>query len=253
MKNYITTFIAHAGVCSRRQAIELVRSGRVTINHYPCTDPSRVLAANETVRIDGAPVEPETKRVYIMLNKPDGCICACSSPFEEKTVLDYVPAAREYRIYPVGRLDKNSTGLLLLTNDGAWAQKLAHPSFNIAKEYVARLDRQLSYEDFGRIIKGVRLDDGFIKPDFIRRTTKRTEILVRIHSGKKHIVRRLFKHFGYNVLELKRSAFGSLRLDVKPGQWRYLKSEEVANIAQEENVLKRPPLKRERTVQRRIS
>lgn len=225
----LNKYLAHAGVCSRRKAEEYIKQGAVTINgRVERTCGYRVIE-NDTVVCLGRTVIPE-KKVYILLNKPAGYVTTVSDEEGRATVIDLIPKSLG-RIYPVGRLDKETTGLLLLTNDGELAQRLAHPRYDVPKVYIAKLDRPFSQEDMERLKKGVMLLDGFIKPDAVEYAGKHFVVKIQIHCGKNRIVRRIFKHLGYSVQVLFRSHYAGISdKGLALGRWRFLSPYEVTHL-----------------------
>ena len=227
----LNKFIANSGVCSRREADTLIQSGVVTVNGEVVTElGTKVNVLTDDVRFNGQRLKGEEK-VYIVMNKPKGYVTTASDPHAEKTVLDLVKNCPS-RVYPVGRLDKNTTGVLMLTNDGEIAERLTHPSYDKKKIYQVALDRPLSEEDYERILSGIELSDGEVRADeleYIDAKDKR-KLGIEIHSGKNRIVRRIFENLGYNVKALDRVYFAGLtKKGLKKGEWRYL-TEGEANI-----------------------
>jgi 23S rRNA pseudouridine2605 synthase len=229
----LATYLAHAGICSRRKADGLVRQGLVTLNGQVVCEPGTPVLPQDLVCYAGQLVKLESK-IYILLNKPAGYLSAVSDDEHgRKTVLDLVEGACDERLYPVGRLDYQTTGLIVLTNDGDFAQRLAHPSYEVVKIYQAILNRDLKTSDLNAIYNGVPLEDGFMQVDDIFYANQHDDrnIIVVIHSGKKRVVRRLFEHVGYEVLALDRVQYAGLtKQDLKVGQWRFLTPQEVANL-----------------------
>ena len=226
----LNKYIAHCGVCSRRDAAELVRQGKVKVNGTPVLEPGYKMADTDSVTVNGKKVFPEKNLVYILLNKPKDCITTASDTHGRKTVMDLVRSATPERVYPVGRLDRNTTGVLLLTNDGELAQKLSHPSFEVRKTYEVRLDKPLSKADFDKIVAGVTLDDGLVNVDALAHPDPkdRSVVGIEIHSGRNRIVRRLFESLGYDVRNLDRVVFANLtKKNVDRGKWRFLQEKEV--------------------------
>lgn len=226
----LNKFVAHAGICSRRDAAELVKSGKVTVNGETITEPGFKVNGSEDIRFGGKKITARRNLVYILLNKPKDFITTLEDPQGRKTVLDLVKKATPERIYPVGRLDRNTTGVLLLTNDGELAQKLSHPSYQVKKIYEVKLDKPLVKRDFDTLLKGVTLEDGFIAPDGLAYADAKDKsvIGIEIHSGRNRIVRRLFEHLGYDVRSLDRVMYGSLtKKNVERGKWRFLTEKEV--------------------------
>lgn len=229
----LNRYISNAGVCSRRKADELIQSGVVTVNGEAVTElGTKVDPAKDEIRYNGERLKRE-KMVYVLLNKPKDFITTTDDPQERKTVMQLVAKASKERIYPVGRLDRNTTGLLLLTNDGALAEKLSHPRNNISKIYHIELSKNLTQGDFNKIQFGLELEDGFIKPDDISYVQGggRNEIGIQIHSGKNRIVRRIFESLGYEVLKLDRVVYANLtKKDLPRGRWRYLEEKELIQL-----------------------
>lgn len=225
----LNRFIANSGVCSRREADTLIQAGVVTVNGEVVTElGTKVNIHDDDIRFNGERLKGEEK-VYLIMNKPKGYVTTASDPHAEKTVIDLLKGCSS-RVYPVGRLDKNTTGVLLLTNDGEIAERLTHPSYDKKKIYQVSLDRALSEEDYHKILEGVSLTDGDVKADeleFIDANDKR-KIGIEIHSGKNRIVRRIFDSLGYNVKALDRVYFAGLtKKNLPRGHWRYLTQEEV--------------------------
>lgn len=190
----------------------------------------RLALPPDSVTVNGKKVFPEKNLVYILLNKPKDCITTASDTHGRKTVMDLVRSATPERVYPVGRLDRNTTGVLLLTNDGELAQKLSHPSFEVRKTYEVRLDKPLSKADFDKIVAGVTLDDGLVNVDALAHPDPkdRSVVGIEIHSGRNRIVRRLFEALGYDVRNLDRVVFANLtKKNVDRGKWRFLQEKEV--------------------------
>ena len=225
----LNRFIANSGVCSRREADTLIQAGVVTVNGEVVTElGTKVNIHDDDIRFNGERLKGEEK-VYLIMNKPKGYVTTASDPHAEKTVIDLLKGCSS-RVYPVGRLDKNTTGVLLLTNDGEIAERLTHPSYDKKKIYQVSLDKELSEEDYHKILEGVSLTDGDVKADeleFIDANDKR-KIGIEIHSGKKRIVRRIFDSLGYNVKALDRVYFAGLtKKGLKKGEWRYLTEGEI--------------------------
>lgn len=225
----LNRFIANSGVCSRREADTLIQAGVVTVNGEVVTElGTKVNIHDDDIRFNGERLKGEEK-VYLIMNKPKGYVTTASDPHAEKTVIDLLKGCSS-RVYPVGRLDKNTTGVLLLTNDGEIAERLTHPSYDKKKIYQVSLDRELSEEDYHKILEGVSLTDGDVKADeleFIDANDKR-KIGIEIHSGKNRIVRRIFDSLGYNVKALDRVYFtGLTKKGLKKGEWRYLTEGEI--------------------------
>lgn len=225
----LNVFLAHAGLCSRRMADELIKKGEITINHGVIKEPGYKIKDNDTVRYKKKVVKlGAIPLVTIALNKPAGFITTVSDDKNRETVMDLLDSKIKTRVYPIGRLDRNTTGLLLLTNDGDLANGLAHPKFNIKKVYHVTLSRELTDDHLELIKKGVRLVDGFIKVDNIARDMQKYRAKVTLHSGKYRIVRRIFESLGYTVRKLDRINFGGITKKGLPeGQYRFLSKTEV--------------------------
>ena len=225
----LNKFIANSGVCSRREADTLIQAGVVTVNGEVVTElGTKVNIYTDDIRFNGERLRGEEK-VYLIMNKPKGYVTTASDPHADKTVIDLVKGCKS-RVYPVGRLDKNTTGVLLLTNDGEIAERLTHPSYDKKKIYQVSLDKELSEDDYKKILEGVTLTDGEVKADeleYIDPKDKR-KIGIEIHSGKNRIVRRIFDSLGYTVKALDRVYFAGLtKKGLKKGEWRYLTEGEV--------------------------
>lgn len=229
----LNRFIANAGVCSRRKADELIAAGEILLNGQVVTElGTKVKPLEDEVKYKGDVLKLEPI-VYLLLNKPKDYITTTDDPQERKTVMDLVKKASRERIYPVGRLDRNTTGLLILTNDGLLADKLAHPRNNISKIYQVELNKAFSQGDFNKMKFGLELEDGFIKPDDISYIAgaDKNIIGIQIHSGKNRIVRRMFEHLGYEIEKLDRTVYGTLtKKDLPRGRWRHLTDEELSKL-----------------------
>ena len=227
----LNKFIANSGVCSRREADTMIQAGVVSVNGVVVTElGTKVNIFNDEVRFNGELLRGESK-VYIVMNKPKGYVTTASDPHADKTVMDLLKNCTA-RVFPVGRLDKATTGVLMFTNDGDVAEKLAHPSYDKKKIYQVTLDRDLSQEDFDQIMAGVELNDGIIAADELEYVDEgnHKKLGIEIHSGKNRIVRRIFEHLGYDVKGLDRVYFAGLtKKGLKRGEWRYL-TENEANI-----------------------
>jgi len=226
-------FIAQAGLTSRRKAVELIKNGNVTVNGAIAREPGYDVKGKDSVKVNGKLIKKEAKTVYILLNKPAGYVSTVKDERGRNTVLDLVPKKIKERIYPVGRLDYNTTGLLLLTNDGDLANKLAHPRFAIKKQYHVVLDREVPESVIMRIKKGIKLSDGLIKVDYIRywSENKKNHIKLILHSGKHRIVRRLFAYLGYTVKSLDRFGYASFsKKGLSKGSLRMLTDKEVSAL-----------------------
>ena len=229
----LNRFISNAGICSRRKADELIAAGVVSVNGEPVSElGTKVNPMVDDIRYNGQLLKRE-KMVYVLLNKPKDYITTTDDPQERKTVMELVDKASKERIYPVGRLDRNTTGLLLMTNDGELADKLSHPKNSISKIYQVELNRNLSQGDFNKIAFGLELEDGLIKPDEVKYVTggAKNEIGIQIHSGKNRIVRRIFESLGYEVEKLDRVIYANLtKKDLTRGRWRYLTDQEIIQL-----------------------
>jgi 23S rRNA pseudouridine2605 synthase len=227
----LNKYIAHGGICSRRDAADLIRVGKVTVNGQTITEPGTKVLPTDTVKVNGKKVTISRNFVYILLNKPKDYITTTDDPQGRKTVLDLVRQATQERVFPVGRLDRNTSGVLLLTNDGDLAQKLAHPSHEIKKIYHVTLDKALTKADFDKIIGGeVKLEDGPALVDVLAYADPKdkTQIGLEIHSGRNRIVRRIFEHLGYDVRGLDRVMYAGLtKKNVQRGTWRLLTEKEI--------------------------
>ena len=225
----VNRYVSLSGLCSRRTADELISAGRITINEQVADVLGTKVNADDVVRYDGE-VLTLRRYVYVLLNKPKDYITTMDDPENRRTVMELVEDATSERIVPAGRLDRNTTGLLLLTNDGDLIQKLTHPSSEIAKIYAVELDKPLSQKDFSQILEGIPLDDGLARVDALAWPEPRDKKLVglSLHSGKNRIVRRIFEHLGYDVQRLDRVSYAGLtKKDLPRGHWRYLSEKEV--------------------------
>jgi 23S rRNA pseudouridine2605 synthase len=226
----LNKFIAHSGICSRRDAAELVKAGKVVVNGEKILEPGHKVSDKDDIKVNGKKLFIRRNLVYILINKPKDYITTTEDPQGRKTVLDIIRNATEERVYPIGRLDRNTTGVLLLTNDGELAQKLSHPSYEIKKIYEVKLDKPLIKKDFDTILNGVTLEDGFIAPDSMAYADSKDKsvIGIEIHSGRNRIVRRIFEHMGYDVRNLDRVMYANLtKKNVDRGKWRFLTEKEV--------------------------
>ena len=225
----LNKFLANAGVCSRREADEFIQAGLVTVNGEVVTELGTKILRTDEVKFHDAVVSWE-KKVYVLLNKPKDYVTTSDDPQQRKTVMDLVKDVCPERIYPVGRLDRNTTGVLLLTNDGDLASKLTHPKFLKKKVYHVHLDKNLTSHDMDQIREGITLDDGEIKADAIEYADDRdkSQVGIEIHSGKNRIVRRIFDSLGYRVTKLDRVQFAGLtKKNLRRGDWRFLTEKEV--------------------------
>lgn len=225
----LNKYLANAGVCSRREADEFIQAGVVKVNGEIVTELGTKVKRSDEVHFHDQLVNIE-KKVYILLNKPKDYVTTADDPQNRKTVMDLVKGACRERIYPVGRLDRNTTGVLLLTNDGELATKLTHPQFLKKKIYHVYLDKNVTAADMKQIADGIELEDGEIHADAIdyASETDRKQVGIEIHSGRNRIVRRIFEHLGYKVIRLDRVYFAGLtKKNVRRGDWRFLTEQEV--------------------------
>ena len=225
----LNKYLANAGVCSRREADEFIQAGVVTVNGEVVTELGTKVMRTDEVKFHDQPVTLE-KKVYVLLNKPKDYVTTSDDPQQRKTVMDLVQNVCPERIYPVGRLDRNTTGVLLLTNDGDLASKLTHPKFLKKKVYHVYLDKNVTAHDMQQIATGIQLEDGEIKADAIEYAsdTDKSQVGIEIHSGKNRIVRRIFESLGYRVVKLDRVQFAGLtKKNLRRGDWRFLTEKEV--------------------------
>ena len=225
----LNKFLANAGICSRREADEFIQAGVVTVNGQVVTELGTKVLRTDEVKFHDQPVKME-KKVYVLLNKPKDCVTTSDDPQQRKTVMDLVKDACPERIYPVGRLDRNTTGVWLLTNDGDLASKLTHPKFLKKKIYHVFLDKNVTAHDMQQIATGITLDDGEVHADAIEYAspTDKSQVGIEIHSGKNRIVRRIFESLGYRVVKLDRVQFAGLtKKNLRRGDWRFLSEKEV--------------------------
>ena len=228
----LNKFLANAGICSRREADEFIQAGVVSVNGEVVTELGTKILRTDVVKFHDQPVSIE-KKVYVLLNKPKDYVTTSDDPQQRKTVMDLVKNACPERIYPVGRLDRNTTGVLLLTNDGDLASKLTHPKYLKKKIYHVYLDKNVTAHDLQQIAEGIQLEDGEIKADDVQyaHPTDKKQVGIEIHSGKNRIVRRIFESLGYRVQKLDRVQFAGLtKKNLKRGDWRYLTEEEVDRL-----------------------
>lgn len=226
----LNRYIANAGICSRREADKLIEAGAIQVNGKIVTELGTKISATDKVMYGDQTINREKLR-YLLLNKPKGYITTVDDPEKRKTVMTLVQGACKERIYPVGRLDRNTTGLLLFTNDGNIAKKLTHPRFGITKIYHVELDRNLSKIDFTKISEGIKLDDGFIKVDdieYVGDGKDKKQIGLKLHSGKNRVVRRIFESLDYKVIKLDRVYYAGLtKKNLPRGEWRFLDEMEI--------------------------
>ena len=225
----LNKFLSNAGICSRREADNYIEAGLVTVNGVVVTELGTKVSPSDDVRFNSERINPERK-VYVLLNKPKDCVTTVDDPQERKTVLDCLRGIGKERIYPVGRLDRNTTGVLLLTNDGDMAAKLTHPKFMKKKIYHVTCDKNVAMSDMDLLVNGIELEDGHVYADEVTYVNDgdRSQIGIEIHSGKNRIVRRMLEHLGYRVNKLDRVLFAGLtKKNLRRGDWRYLTDKEV--------------------------
>lgn len=227
----LNKYVAHSGICSRRDAAKLIKEGKVLVNGLVLNEPGYRVQENDKVSMDGQKLTPQKNFVYVLLNKPKDFLTTTEDDRGRRTVMELVKGATEDRLYPIGRLDRNTTGILLLTNDGDLAQKLSHPKFESKKIYQVTLDKDVTKRDFDTIVAGVVLDDGPARVDRLAYLEKKNEIGLEIHSGRNRIVRRIFESLGYDVVKLDRVMYAGLtKKNVSRGHWRYLTDKEIINL-----------------------
>lgn len=229
----LNKYIANAGICSRREADELISTGAVAVNGKVITEMGYKVKPGDEVQYGGETIRPE-KNVYILLNKPKDYITTVDDPEKRKTVLELIAGACKERVYPVGRLDRSTTGVLLLTNDGGLTKLLTHPRYLKKKIYHVTLDKVLKSADLDKIAEGLVLEDGPIKVDeisYVEGAESKKEVGIEIHSGKNRIVRRIFESLGYDVVKLDRVYFAGLtKKDLPRGKWRFLSQKEISML-----------------------
>ncbi|MEM8527341.1 MAG: pseudouridine synthase [Bacteroidota bacterium] len=226
----LNKFIAHSGVCSRRQAAELVKTGKIKVNGTVLKEPGYQLEAGDRVEYKGKVLAIEGKKVYLLMNKPKNTITTLKDEKGRRTVHDLIKSKVEERVYPVGRLDRNTLGLLVLTNDGDLAQRLAHPSYEIQKYYEVTLDKVVTEKHIEQIKAGLELEDGPTPVDAVHFLDEKdkTQVGIKIHIGRNRIVRRIFEHLGYQVKRLDRTYYAGLtKKDLPRGWFRHLTEQEV--------------------------
>lgn len=227
----LSKYIAQAGYCSRRQATELIKSGKVTINGKKITTPFTPVTPSDLVIVEKKEIT-QAKKVYILFNKPKNLVCTLSDEKNRKTVSDVFTPFFEERLYPIGRLDRATTGLLIMTNDGDLTQRLSHPKYEVSKTYMVHSELAITKKTLDTLLAGVELEDGFMKIDTaLYPTTSKKMVSVSIHSGRNHIVRRLFKELGYETIKLDRSHYAGLtKQGLRTSEWRHLTEQEVATL-----------------------
>lgn len=229
----LNKYIANSGLCNRREADEFIKSGMVEVNGKTITEMGFKVNPGDVVKYAGERLSPE-KPVYVLLNKPKDFVTTMKDPKGRSTVMQLIKGAGNARIYPVGRLDRMTTGLLMFTNDGELAKKLTHPKHNVKKLYHVQLDKNVKAEDLKQLVEGVELEDGVMAADvvsYVGDGKEKREVGIEIHSGKNRVVRRLFEALGYKVLKLDRVVFAGLtKKDLPRGRWRTLTEQEINNL-----------------------
>jgi len=226
----LNKFLAHCGVCSRRDAVALINEKKVKVNGTIATEPGYKIQPTDEIVFNGKKLFVTKNLVYILLNKPKDYITTTDDPQGRKTVLELIQKATTERVYPIGRLDRNTSGVLLLTNDGDLTQKLSHPSYEIKKIYEVKLDKVLAKGDFDKILKGIKLEDGEVQVDSLAYADSKDKSIIgiEIHSGRNRIVRRIFESLGYDVKGLDRVMYANLtKKNVERSKWRYLSDKEI--------------------------
>lgn len=226
----LNKFIAWSGVCGRREAADLIKAGKVNVNNQVITEPPFRVSQTDNIKVNGKKIAIQKNLVYILLNKPKDYITTTDDPEGRKTVMDLVKRATTERVFPVGRLDRNTTGVLLITNDGELAQRLTHPKYEVKKIYEVHVDKPVTKQQLDKIAGGITLEDGFIQPDAIAYADAKDKSIVgiEIHSGKNRIVRRIFEHLGFKVKNLDRVMYGIFtKKNVERGKWRLLTEKEI--------------------------
>lgn len=226
----LNKFLAHCGICSRRDAVALITTGKVKVNGKINIEPGYKVQSTDEVIYNSKKLFVTKNLVYILLNKPKDYLTTTDDPQGRKTVLQLIKNATTERVYPIGRLDRNTSGVLLLTNDGDLTQKLSHPSYEIKKIYEAKLDKPLAKSDFDKILKGLKLEDGIINVDSLAYADSKDKSIIGIelHSGRNRIVRRIFEHLGYDVKGLDRVMYANLtKKNVERSKWRHLSEKEI--------------------------
>lgn len=227
----LNKLISHAGICSRREADALIQAGHITVNNQKIVTLGYQVTPSDVVKYKNKLLKAD-KSVYLLLNKPKDCITTAKDPQGRTTVMDIVKNACQERVYPVGRLDRNTTGLLILTNDGELAQKLAHPASQIKKLYQVDLDKPIQAKDLTAIQAGIQLEDGMAQVDKVAIVTADQKTLgLALHMGKNRIIRRIFEHLGYEIVKLDRVMYANLtKKDLPRGKWRSLTDREVKSL-----------------------
>ena len=233
----LNKYLSQAGFCSRRKATELIKDNKVTLNGKIENLPYTVVNPKDLVMVEGKAVKLENK-IYILLNKPKGVVCTLTDSKDRKTVADIFKNEIKERLYPIGRLDRNTTGLIIMTNDGELTQRLSHPKYEVTKVYTIKSKNLISKKEIETLMNGVDLEDGFMKIDefYYPEESKKT-VCIAIHSGKKHIVRRMLQYVGHPDIILDRSNYAGLtKKGLRPGFWRYITKHEIAQLSKNGSV-----------------
>jgi len=229
----LNKYISNSGVCSRREADVLISEGKIKINNQVVTALGTKVNKEDIVIYNGKILKAENHK-YILINKPKNCITTVKDTHERKTVMDIIEGVCDERLYPVGRLDRDTTGLLLMTNDRELTTRLTHPSFGIKKKYVIQLENSIHPDSLKEMLKGIQLDDGEVKYDDViygRQQTDRTQLIVTLHSGKNRVIRRTMEYFDKTLLHLDRIEFAGIRKgNLQRGNWRFLDPKEVGYL-----------------------
>src|SRR3989339_351835 len=228
----LSKFLATAGIAARRKVVDVIKNGEITVNHHVITEPGYKITSKDTVRYQSKEVR-QPEKVYILLNKPRNYITTVKDERDRKTVLNIIDDSISSRLYPVGRLDRNTTGLLLLTNGGELAQKLSHPRHETSKAYRVTLTKPFDTLSLDKLNFGINLTDGFIKPDrlYLVPGSKKTQVIIEIHSGKNRIIRRIFEKLGYEIYQLDRFKYAGLtKKNLLIGKWRHLTAKELETL-----------------------
>ncbi|WP_185863193.1 pseudouridine synthase [Blattabacterium cuenoti] len=231
IKIRLNHYLAHAGISSRRGADKLIQSGAIEVNGKPVLKLGTIISTNDIVKFNGSKIRYKNK-IYILLNKPKGFITTTRDQFNRKTVMNLIPSISEYRVFPVGRLDRSTTGVLLITNDGYMAEKLTHPKYHIKKIYHVSLNKEIRNEDLDRIRQGkIYLKEGKVKVIFVNKKNARNQVEIGLYIGWNRVIKRIFKKLNYQVVRLDRINFGGLsKRNIKIGNWCFLSKKEIENI-----------------------
>lgn len=243
----LSKYIAQAGYCSRRLATELIKQGKVTINGIKVTTPFTPVQPGDMVMVEKNPINP-AKKIYLLFNKPKNLVCTLADDKKRKTVSDVFVEHFQERLYPIGRLDRATTGLLIMTNDGQLAQQLSHPKYEVVKTYQVSSKTLITKKTVDALLEGIELEDGFMKVnEAYYPTSSKKLVTVSITSGKNRIIRRLFEHLGYEDIKLDRSDYAGLtKKNLRTGQWRHLTEQEVAQLYanHQEKIVEKPKAKK---------